>query len=142
MKSGIIQYHELGLHHVSLGEYDKAEFYFVRAIQMSPQESVFHHNAGKVCLEQMKIDEAEKHLRQAILLDPNCAAAHCDLSIVLGLQGKWEECFKEYEWRNEYFSDLGFYRDIYSFGCKVFVCKQGIYRSFLMMPKLSDIGKE
>lgn len=134
MKTALMQHHELGLDHVSRKEYDKAEFHFVRAIYIAPQEPVFHHNAGKACMEQMKIDEAEKYLRQAVLLDGDCAAAHYDLSLVLGLQGKWDEFFKEYEWRNEYFSDLGYYRDMYSFGRKVLVCKIGTYRSFLVLP--------
>ena len=89
-------------------------------------------------MEQMKLQEAEEHFRMAIVVDPDHAAAHAaahyDLSLVLGLQGKWEEFFKEYEWRNEYFSDLGYYRDLYTFGRKVFVCKNGIYRNFLMLP--------
>jgi tetratricopeptide (TPR) repeat protein len=135
------KHNELGLFHVSKEEYEEAEFHFSQAAALD-WHPMYSFNAGKVCAKQMKFEEAERHFKKAIHIDPNYASAHYELSLALGLQGKWEEFFKEYEWRNEYFSDLGFYRDIYSFGRKVFVCKQGIYRSFLMMPKLSDIGKE
>ena len=130
---GLVQHHELGLHHISLGEYEKAEFHFVQLTHMSPLP-VFSHNAGKACMEQMKLQDAERHFRNAIDVDPDHAAAHYDLSLVLGLQGKWKEFFEEYEWRNEYFSDLKYYRDLYTFGRKVFVCKNGPSRSFLMLP--------
>ena len=130
------EHNRLGIQHISRGEYEEAESCFVRAIKANTfgRKSIYCHNAGKACMEQMKLEEAEKHLRQAIFIDPNHAAAHYDLSLVLGLQGKWEEFFKEYEWRNEYFSDLKYYRDLYTFGRKVFVCKNGPYISFLMLP--------
>ena len=129
-----LQNNKLGLIHISRNEYEQAEFCFSLAAKQDPATLVFHHNAGKACAEQMKLEDAENHFRNAITVDPNHAAAHYDLSLVMGLQGKWEEFFEEYEWRNEYFSDLKYNRELYTFGRKVFVCKNGPYRSFLMLP--------
>lgn len=131
------QHNELGICHISLKEYDRAEFHFSCSVNMSPLTPVFHHNLGKVFMEQMKPEDAETHLKKAVSLDENFTAAHYDLSLTLGLLGKWTEFFKEYEWRNEYFSDLKYYQNMYSFSRKTLVCKKGLYRSFVT---LSDSG--
>ncbi len=46
-----------------------------------------------------KIIEAEAECRRAILLDPAFAAAHWNLALNLLLQGRYEEGWREYEWR-------------------------------------------
>jgi tetratricopeptide (TPR) repeat protein len=131
------QQNELGLNHVSCKEYEQAEFHFSQAASSSGNP-VYYFNAGKACAEQMKLEEAESFFRRAIMICDSYSAAHYELSLVLALQGKWDEFFKEYEWRHEYFSDLRYYRDMYSFGRKVLVCKIGPYRNFLVLPSLCN----
>lgn len=60
---------------------------------------------AKLSLENLDLDKAV-FLFQEILATESVPAAHVDLSYAYGLLGRWEDCFREYEWRFDYFDDL------------------------------------
>ena len=63
--------------------------------------------------EYHRLEESEKCFRQAIEVDQNNAMAHCDLAHCLHLQGRYEEAWREYEWRLQCLSQLQVYNKKY-----------------------------
>jgi Flp pilus assembly protein TadD len=55
-----------------------------------------HYNLGNALHARGEMEEAIKHYRTAIQLDPKDASAHCGLGVALKAKGKVEEAIKHY----------------------------------------------
>lgn len=72
---------------------------FNNAIDLKPDYSEAFYNRGKVFNEHKLIEDALDSYDKAIALHYDFAEAHHNKSLCLLLVGKFEEGFKEYEWR-------------------------------------------
>ncbi len=73
------------------GGYEDAENYFRKCLDAKPKEPVWHNNFAWALVRQekeTKLDEAEKHCRIALELDPNYASAFGCLGIIAFKQGR------------------------------------------------------
>jgi adenylate cyclase len=76
------------------GDYDKAIAHAEKAIRLSPLEPFLYHAAfalALACLLAAQDEDAARHARKAIDGNPNCALAHCALSMAYARLGRVEE---------------------------------------------------
>jgi len=66
-------------------------------------------NLGGIYGELHDFDNAKRCFDRAVELDPNYSAAHVDLAMVNHLEGNFVDGCKEYEWRFEYYPQMGHY---------------------------------
>lgn len=57
------------------------------------------HRAGRAISMRPEHLGAEEHYRAMVKSNPTCAEAHFDLGLTLLFKGRWEEAWREYEWR-------------------------------------------
>jgi len=69
------------------------------ALRLKPDYADAHSNQGMALFELRRLAEAEASCRQAIRLRPDLADAHRNLASVLLIDGRFEEGWREYEWR-------------------------------------------
>lgn len=81
------------------GKSKEAVTFYQQALNIRPKHPGVHNNLGAVRQFQLRLTDAMEHFRKAIQLDPENVAAHFQLSTVLLLSGRFEEGWKEYEWR-------------------------------------------
>jgi tetratricopeptide (TPR) repeat protein len=81
------------------GKYDQAIVHYQRALSLEPGNSEVFYNLGLVFRAQGYLDEAVTHYRRAVALRPDFAEAHTNIGQALLLSGRFEEGWKEYEWR-------------------------------------------
>ncbi len=62
-------------------------------------ESVVYGNLGFISLRRRKVDEALKYFNMAIDINPENILAHYNRAEALLVSGRFEEGWKEYEWR-------------------------------------------
>lgn len=96
---------QIALAYRSLRKLDSAIMYMLRAVDRSPTAQNFT-NCGKLYVESKSISTAVGYFKKALAIDPDFTAAHYELSLAYALEGRWEEFFKEYEWRARYFDDI------------------------------------
>lgn len=89
----------LGITLYEKGEAEQAERCYLRSLEIDPAQNNAYINLAKSCRDQRKVTDAEKVLRKALALYPEKPEIHWDLSLVLLELGKFEEGWKEYEWR-------------------------------------------
>lgn len=95
-------YSNLGMVYDASGEEDEAAENFLKALNIDPnytKANVAHYNLGVFCMEKGKIMEALEHYNRAIELDKDFYEARWNRSLVLLLLGKFEEGWKDYEYR-------------------------------------------
>jgi Tfp pilus assembly protein PilF len=83
----------------SAGHWDEAIPILRRAREDAQCAAEANFNLGNALKAARQFDEAEAAYRQAIAIRPDFAAAHWNLSLLLLLQGKFSEGWREYEWR-------------------------------------------
>jgi len=81
------------------GRLDEALAHARRAVALAPDDPSCHYNLGMVLYDRLEIDAAIAAERRALELDPQNAAAHFELSEALLISGRFEEGWREYEWR-------------------------------------------
>jgi Flp pilus assembly protein TadD len=86
----------LGLTLLNQGKIGEAIAAFRKAIQLDPNDSIYHNNLGLALKNQGKIEEAIAAYRKAIQIDPNSANTHHNLGVALKKQGKIEEAIAAY----------------------------------------------
>lgn len=97
---GIGEIHNnLGNSLLALGRFTEAADCFSRAAGILSASPVPLAARATALQALGKIPEAEAECRRAIQLDPTFAAAHWNLALNLLLQGRYEEGWREYEWR-------------------------------------------
>jgi tetratricopeptide (TPR) repeat protein len=102
----------LSLQYRAIGQYDKSIQIMKEAIEGCARSQLYL-NLGGIYGEMKDLDKAEWAFRKALELDPEYPAAHVDMAFVHHLKGRWQEGFKEYEWRFWYYPQLKFYLNAY-----------------------------
>lgn len=92
-------YQGLGKLYFLQRRYAEAQNRLARASQINPLDANILCDLGVVLRKQNLPAEAERCLRESIALEPQNADAHFNLADVLLYQGKFEQGWKEYEWR-------------------------------------------
>jgi hypothetical protein len=72
-----------------------------RAVELAPRHPYAQRILGTALFNLNRLEEAERHLRLALQLQPGFAPAQMDLAFTLLLAGRWEEGWALYEerWR-------------------------------------------
>ena len=89
----------LGVALQDLGRPEEAEGCFRTAIALRPAYAAAHYNLGNVLQARERLDEAETSFRTAVALAPGHAEAHHNLGLILLGAGKFQEGWREHEWR-------------------------------------------
>jgi len=95
--SGVIN--NLGITLYEKGELKEAERCLLRSLELAPEQSDAYINITKCYREQRNVTGAENALRTAVGIYPAKPEIHWELSLVLLELGKFDEGWKEYEWR-------------------------------------------
>jgi Tfp pilus assembly protein PilF len=75
-------------------QYELAHQYFQKALESVAPSAELLNDQGYTLYRENRLEEAEKVLRQAIALSPRYAPAHTNLGLVLGQQGKYQDCLE------------------------------------------------
>ncbi len=105
-------YSNLGLQYRQAGNTDKAIELFRRAISMNNSAN-FWANLGNTYGQRNEIDEATKCFEEAVRINPSLPEIHVDLAYAYHLSGRWEEAWKEYEYRLQHFPQMRIFTSIY-----------------------------
>jgi tetratricopeptide (TPR) repeat protein len=70
-----------GMESLAKKDYKSAYVFFSCAIKLNPMIKVYHNNIAVACMNLKKFDEAIRHLRNAITIDPSYAKALSNLAI-------------------------------------------------------------
>lgn len=92
-------HNNLGNSLMALGRFVEAADCFSKAAVLIPGSPVPLASQATALQAIGKVAEAEQACMRALEIDPAFAAAHWNLSLNLLLQGRYEEGWKEYEWR-------------------------------------------
>ncbi|MBP6764263.1 MAG: tetratricopeptide repeat protein [Rubrivivax sp.] len=90
--------HMLGALEGQFGSDEVAAYLIGKAIEISPQEAMFHNNLGNVLLNLKRPEEAEAAYRHAVALEPGRYDAINNLAVLVGRRGDRdgaEKLFKE-----------------------------------------------
>jgi tetratricopeptide (TPR) repeat protein len=87
---------ELASAMASEGRYDEAWVWSDRSIALDPKDAQYRALAGRILRNLRRHSEAESHLREALQLDSQQAAAH-ELALLLESDGRTDEALAEYE---------------------------------------------
>ena len=90
---------ELGRVLDCLGRFDEAEASVRTALRLEPEHAFAHFSLGYVLCNLGRVSEAEASYRTALRLRPEGPGWHLSLGLALLLAGKFEEGWKEFEWR-------------------------------------------
>jgi Flp pilus assembly protein TadD len=96
--NSVFAYNNLGLLYGERGQFDKAEEYSKKAIEMDKNLASAYNNLGIVYDEKGLPDEAEKYYKKAIELNKNFAEPYNNLGVIYerkGLLDKAEEYYKK-----------------------------------------------
>ena len=77
----------------------EAEAAYHRSLELAPDFAKTHYNFGNLFREGNRIDEAIFAYQKALIRAPDLAEAHWNLSHALLLIGRYEQGWREYEWR-------------------------------------------
>ena len=80
-----------GAVHAKLGQHEKAQHYFLAALQQKPDAPSVLNNLALSYAMSGKADDAEKLLRRAVKDGRDTARMRQNLALVLGVQGKFDE---------------------------------------------------
>jgi Tfp pilus assembly protein PilF len=83
--------HRLAVLYQRQGDYAKAAVEFQQALERTPKDADLLNDMGYFCYEREEWSEAEKWLRQAVVINPKHQRAWVNLGMTLGQQGKPSE---------------------------------------------------
>lgn len=72
---------------------------FAQALQLQPQHSDAQHNRTYALMSLLRHDEAANHLQQVLEAGHGDARMHLDLAVACLSVGRWQEGWRQYEWR-------------------------------------------
>ena len=81
---------------VNLGEFQKAEIYTRKAIEINPNFAMAYSNLGKIFQSRGELQKAEIFTRKAIEIDPNFAMAYFNLGNIRKDLGKRKDSLDSY----------------------------------------------
>lgn len=94
-------YDNLGLCYEALGRLDDAVKSYKRAVELNrkgnPGSPWPPMNLGALLMKSERLDEAERHLRESLRIDPRFARAHYELGAVFEKQGRDADAVRELE---------------------------------------------
>jgi len=90
---------ELGLCLSDQNRAEEAEAAFRGATGLAPELAQTWHNLGNALLDQHRANEAIDAFTRALALTPGHAESHVHRAFALLLAGRYDEGFREYEWR-------------------------------------------
>jgi len=90
-------YNIAGLAALLLGDHEKSEDYFKKAIELKPEFAQAHYNYAILLARMNEHDKAEKQFQLTIELDCNFALAHYDYANILSELGRRGEAEKQYQ---------------------------------------------
>jgi FkbM family methyltransferase len=90
---------ELGVVLDCLGRFEEAEASVRTALRLEPEHAFAHFNLGQILYNLGRTSEAEASYRTALRLRPDSPVWHASLGLALLLAGKFEEGWREFEWR-------------------------------------------
>ena len=79
------------------GEYDHAESYYRRVLELWPDHPSSHNNIGVIKESDGKLDDAEHHYRAALAISPHHPSSHFNLGNVLRAKGVYDAAKHHYE---------------------------------------------
>jgi Tfp pilus assembly protein PilF len=94
-----------------LGRFDEAEASVRTALRLEPEHAFAHQYLGYVLYHLGRASEAEASYRTALRLRPETPEWHGALGLALLLAGKFEEGWREFEWRWQTQRRMGLGRD-------------------------------
>ena len=68
-------YNRLGIALRKIGRFDTAEMYYLRALQLAPEDAYLHFNTGRLYLEWRRWNKAIEHAELACALEPSLEEA-------------------------------------------------------------------
>jgi Flp pilus assembly protein TadD len=77
-------------------EFAKADAEYQKLAKARSRDADLFNDWGYSYYQRNKWQDAEKNLRKALALDPQHARARCNLGLVLGQEGRYEEALKEF----------------------------------------------
>jgi tetratricopeptide (TPR) repeat protein len=77
--------------HLHSGKMPEAIDVLSRLIERAPREADAHSDLGFALLAEGRTADAEKHCREAAMLNPDLAEAHANLGIILQRRGRFDE---------------------------------------------------
>lgn len=89
-------FHRLALLHDHKGECALAQDYYRQALEREPQNAELHCDCGYSAYLQQHWEDAEKSLRRAIALAPDCTRAHNNLGMLLARTRRDGEALQEF----------------------------------------------
>lgn len=92
-------HNNLGNSLMALGRFSEATDSLLRASELLPTSPIPPAARATALQALGNIFEAEYDCRKALAVDPDFASAHWNLALNLLLQGRYEEGWREYEWR-------------------------------------------
>ncbi len=100
-ESGRFVYERLGTIYQWLGQYEKAEQYFRRMLEIQPDSSLAHYNLGNLLRHRGEHTEAIRQYRRAIEIDPSNAEAYINMGLAIaatadGSPAKGDEAIDAY----------------------------------------------
>jgi Tfp pilus assembly protein PilF len=90
-------YHRLAVLHGRDSNFEEADRYFQRALQMGEPSIDLLSDYGYCLYLQSRYDDAERVLRQALRKKPNHEATCNNLGLVLGAQGRYSESLEAFQ---------------------------------------------
>lgn len=94
-------YYNLGTLYHEIEKLDEAISFYNKAIELDSLHKDAFVNAGLAYSEKRIPEKAISYYDKAIFIEPNFADAHWNKSLSLLLLGRYEEGWKEYEWRTK-----------------------------------------
>jgi tetratricopeptide (TPR) repeat protein len=78
------------------GDETNARKYYAMALEKAPKNAELLTDMGYSCYLHRRWEESEKHLRKALVIDPQLARAHNNLGLLLARNGRTDEALREF----------------------------------------------
>jgi type IV pilus assembly protein PilF len=89
-------YYQLGIQHLTEGDYQNALLELRRAESLKPEDPVIHDAKGIVYYYMERFDEAEKEYKKAVSLQKDYSKSYVNLGTLYARQKKYPEAIEQY----------------------------------------------